>query len=71
MIFAVIIFIATDDTRAATYRSVDNFPTIAACQAHLDADMPRLDAVRAQAEARLGYPLRMVARCVDQRGVAL
>ena len=64
MIFAVIIFIA-ETGNAASYRSLDTFPTMAACQAHVDADMPRLEAARAQAEASLGYPLRMVARCVD------
>ena len=69
MIFAVIIFAAAG-APPVTYRSLDGFPTMAACEAHLAADMPRLEAVRRDAELSLGRELRMVVGCIDQgRGV--
>lgn len=69
MIHAVIIFLAFG-AEPVTYRSLDSFPSIAACEAHLAADMARLEVIRAQAEASLGRELRMVTGCVDTgRGV--
>jgi hypothetical protein len=65
MIYALALFISASAPPIAL-RSSDTFPTMAACEARLAADMPRLEAARAQAEASLGYPLRLVARCVQQ-----
>ena len=65
MIYALALFISASAPPIAL-RSADTFPTMAACRSHLAAEMPRLEAARAQAEASLGYPLRLVARCVQQ-----
>ena len=65
MIYALALFISAS-APPLVLRSADTFPTMAACRSHLAADMPRLEAARAHAEASLGHPLTLVARCVQQ-----
>ena len=65
MIYAVALFISAY-APPIVLRSVQPFPTMAACNTHIAADMPRLEAARDQAEASLGYPLTLVTQCVRQ-----
>ena len=65
MIYAVVLFIATNAPPVAM-RSAETFDTMAECETRLAVEMPRLEMVRQRAEASLGRPLRMVARCVEQ-----
>ena len=65
MIYAVALFISAY-APPIVLRSAEPFPSMAACNARIAAETPRLEAASAQAEASLGYPLRLVARCVRQ-----
>jgi hypothetical protein len=55
----------------ASIRRTDAFPTVAACEAAIIADMPDLDRLTADLTARLGMPIIAVPRCLAAvQGVA-
>lgn len=63
MIVLVITFIAATG-QSASYQFVEGFPSISACEARFATGRADIESLRAAAEARLGQPLSVVARCV-------
>jgi len=69
MIIAAL-FIVTVSGETPALRSRQTFPTLAACEAWLEAERPATAALARDLSARTGRPVTLRARCLDLRPAA-